>query len=143
MPIPKSVTKTTKEGVQFTSSVERVEYTIHELTRAALRDSGKYIAKLARAKIKKRTGRLTKNLQYFVKSKTPQPELQIGFKPGGFYGIFQELGSEKEPKIGAIRNTTYENINTVIEIQSKYLSALEDEAKALSLIDENDEGGDE
>lgn len=142
MGVPKSVVKINKNGVHFTSSVDKVSYTIHELTRAALRDSGKFIAKLARAKMKKVTGRAAKNLQYFVKSRQPTPSLEIGFKPKGFYGSFQELGTEKTPKLGILKSTVEQNIPMIIQMQSQYLSALEDEAKALSLLDENDEGGD-
>ena len=43
MPLPPSVTRTTKDGVQITSSVDRCSYTIRELTRAALRDVGKFV----------------------------------------------------------------------------------------------------
>lgn len=26
------------------------------------------------------------------------PDLQVGFKPGGFYGLYQEIGTSKAPK---------------------------------------------
>ena len=38
MPIPPSVTKMKNGNVEFTSNVDRVNYTLDELTRAALRD---------------------------------------------------------------------------------------------------------
>lgn len=138
--VPKSVTKySNKNGVTFISSVDRVQYTIEELTRAALKDVGKFIARETRKKIKKQTGRLAKNTQYWVRKKSL--DLQIGFKPGGFYGGFQELGTEKTPKVGALSNSVHENIAMITRIESQYLSALEDEAKALALIDENEEVG--
>ena len=43
MSAPKSVVKIDKNGVKYTSDVEFCEYSIKELTRAALRDVGKFI----------------------------------------------------------------------------------------------------
>ena len=64
MPAPKSVTKIkTKNGnvsVEYTTDVDAAAYYMHELTRAALRDVGKYVAKVYRtayySHFKKRTG---------------------------------------------------------------------------------------
>ena len=50
MPIPKSVTKIKKGNVEFISNVDRVQYTLTELTRAALRDVGKFICNVFRTK---------------------------------------------------------------------------------------------
>ena len=36
MPLPKSVTKIKKDGIEFVSNVDRAQYTIQELSRAAL-----------------------------------------------------------------------------------------------------------
>lgn len=149
MPVPKSITKIDKEGhVTYTSSVEKVEYTIQELTRAALRDVGKFVCKIFRtcyyAKHKKHTGRVGKYTQYWVKSKQPTPELQVGIKPNGFYGGFQELGTSKQPKEALLTHAVQDNIAQIREIESQYLSYLEDEVKALSKINEEDyEGGGE
>lgn len=139
MSIPKSVVKIKKDGVEFTSNVDRVSYTIRELTRAALRDVGKLVCKRTRQKIKRRTGRLSKNIQYWVRKK--EGDLLVGFKPGGFYGGFQELGTEKQPKVGALSNAVKENINTIRDIEGKYLSAIENEQKALRLIEEEEYTG--
>lgn len=139
MSLPKSVVKIKKDGVEFTSNVDRVSYTIRELTRAALRDVGKLVCKRTRQQIKRRTGRLSKNIQYWVRKK--EGDLLVGFKPGGFYGGFQELGTEKQPKVGALSNTVKENINTIRDIEGKYLSAIEDEQKALRLIEEEEYTG--
>ena len=67
----------------------------------------------------------------------------MGFKPGGWYGIFQELGTESQPKIGALYNATAENLQLIREIEGKYLSAIEDENAALALIDEEEELSDD
>lgn len=139
MSIPKSVVKIKKDGVEFVSNVDRASYTIRELTRAALRDVGKLVCKRTRQKIKRRTGRLSKNTQYWVRKK--EGDLLVGFKPGGFYGGFQELGTEKQPKVGALYNAVKENINTIRDIEGKYLSAIEDEQKALRLIEEEEYTG--
>lgn len=147
MAIPKSVTKTNKDGsVVYTQSVDRVNYTIRELTRAALRDVGKFVCKQFRqsyyATFKRKSGRVGKYSQYWVKHKQKEIELQVGIKPNAFYGGYQEIGSSKTTKRALLTNAVKDNIATIVEIESQYLSALEDEAKALSLISEEDyEGG--
>ena len=45
MSVPRSVTRTTKDGVKIISSVDRCQYTIYELSRAALRDVGKFLVR--------------------------------------------------------------------------------------------------
>ena len=147
MALPKSITTVSKDGsVTYTQSVDRVNYTIRELTRAALRDVGKYVCKQFRnayyAKFKKHSGRVGKAAQYWVKYKQKDIELQVGIKPNGFYGGYQELGTSKTPKHALLTHAVQDNIATIVEIESQYLSALEDEAKALALISEADyEGG--
>lgn len=143
MSVPKSVTKFTKEGVEFTSSVDKVNYTIQELSRAALRDVGKYVCrtfrKLFYAEFKRKTGRVGKYTQYWVrKNNGDMPDLQVGLKPFAFYGAFQEYGTSSIKKHGFLTNAVYDNIDTIIKIESQYLSALEDEAEALSIIDEEE-----
>lgn len=139
MPLPKSVIKINRDGIEYTSSVDRVNYTIQELTRAALRDVGKYICRRTRQQIKRRTGRLAKNIQYWVRKK--EGDLQVGFKPGGFYGMFQELGTESIPKQAALYNTVKDNIRIIRDIEAQYLSAVEDEQRAMALIDEGEYQG--
>lgn len=130
MSLPKAV-KITKNGVEIISNVDRIQYTLKELERAALRDVGKLVCKRTRQKIKRRTWRLAKNTQYWVRSKQEVPDLQVGFKPGGFYGLYQELGTDisdkrkgKIKKIGALSNATQENIKDIIKIEQQYLSAV-------------------
>ena len=147
MAIPKSVMKVSKDGkVIYTQSVDRVNYTIRELTRAALRDVGKFVCKQFRnsyyATFKKHSGRVGKFTQYWVKHKQKNVELEVGIKPNAFYGGYQELGSSKTTKHAILTHAVQDNIATIVEIESKYLSALEDEATALSLISEEEyEGG--
>lgn len=148
--MPKSVVKFDKDGVKYVSSVDKAQYTIYELSRAALRDVGKFVMRTFRKsyyqEFKRRTGRVGKNAQYWCKANPryqKNPELEVGLKPGGFYGIFQEIGSSKQPKSALLKRSVEENIPEIIKIQSQYLSSLEDEAKALSLIDEGDYQGGE
>lgn len=139
MPLPKSV-KFKKNGVEFLSNCARLQYTIKEMTRAALRDTGKYICRETRKKIRRRTGRLAKNTQYWVRSRQETPDLQVGFKPGGFYGLFQEIGTESEPKIAALASSTEDNIATIRKIQHEYLSGVGTES-AEQMIDEGEYSG--
>ena len=136
MAVPKSTIKMrTKQGksvVEFEDHADWVNYTIQELVHAALRDTGKYIVRVTKKKVRKRTGRLLKNIQYWTRKK--EGNLQVGFKPGGWYGMYQELGSEKQPKIGALASSVEENIDTIRSIQAQYLSALNNESKAMSMI---------
>lgn len=146
MPIPKSVVKFDKDGVKYVSSVERTQYTMNELIRAALRDVGKFVTKTFRKEyygiFKKKKGNVGKFTQYWVRSKQDTPDLQVGLKPNAFYGGFQELGSSKTTKLGLLSKSVQDNISEIIKIESQYLSALEDEAKALALINEEEyEGG--
>lgn len=139
MALPRSVVKIRRDGVEFVSNVDRASYTLQELTRAALRDVGKLVCKRTRQQISRRTGRLAKNTQYWVRKQ--ETDLQVGFKPGGFYGGFQELGTEKQPKVGALYNAVKDNIKTIRDIEGKYLSAIEDEQRARSIIDEGEYNG--
>lgn len=123
MSLPKAV-KITKDGVEIISNVDRIQYTLKELERAALRDVGKLVCKRTRQKIKRRSGRLAKNTQYWVRSKQEVPDLQVGFKPGGFYGLYQEIGTNKYPKIGALSDAAESNIKDIIKIEQQYLSAV-------------------
>lgn len=149
MSVPPSVTKISKDGVEFTSSVDRCSYTMKELCRAALRDVGKYVCKRFRGLFYEHFKRITWNVgrytQYWVKHKYEKyPVLQVGLKPNAFYGGYQELGSSKQAKLGLLTHAVQDNIDQIIKIESQYLSALEDEAEAFSLIREEDyEGGGE
>ena len=147
--LPKSVTKIKKDGVVFTSNVDRARYTIQELTRAALRDVAKLIRKRAIAKLKKLPGlsksrRPARALEYWLRKQ--EGDLQIGFgntkkgKSGDtWYAIQQELGTHNQPKRGILRDTVFENIDMIREIQGKYLSAVENENRAKRLIDEGEQ----
>lgn len=150
MPMPKSVMKINRKGVQFTSNVDAAKYTIRELSRAALKDVARFLKYEIVKEMKstlpgmKKSRRPAKAIQSWVRNR--ETDLQIGFgntKKGlsgeTWYGILQEIGGQGHTKKGIIRNIVYANIPKIVEIESKYLSALEDEARALSLIDEKEE----
>lgn len=146
MGVPQSVVKIDKDGVQYVSSVDRTQYTIRELTRAALRDVGKFVCKAFvksyYAAHPKKSGRVGKATQYWVKHKQETPELQVGIKANGWYGGYQEFGTSRQQKEGLLAKAVEDNIAEIVKIESQYLSSLEDEAGALSMIDEAEfEGG--
>lgn len=151
MSAPKSVTKINKDGVYFESNVDWCEYSIKELCRAALKDVGKFVRREFKknyySRFKKHTGKGPKAVKYTVYSSenTQYPRIDIGLpqsSPGrtveGFYSFFQEVGTSKQPKLGILTNTVESNIATIVKIESQYLSALQDEADALALIDEKE-----
>lgn len=144
MSVPKSVVKIKKGNIEYISSVDRVQYTLAELSRAALRDVGKLICNRFRnmyyGVFKRKKGKVGKYTQYWVRRK--ECDLQVGLKAFAFYGGFQELGSSKSKKYGLLSKVVNESIPEIVEIESKYLSSLEDEAAALSMIEEKEfEGG--
>lgn len=137
MAIPKSVVKFSKNGVEYVSNVDACQYTIRELTRAALRDVGKFLVREINKKAQTLPG-MKKNRR--VRGKTSafgywarkqECDLQIGVKHGTWYGEQQELGTKNQPKRAIMRDTTYDNIQKIIEIESKYLSGLTNEAERL------------
>lgn len=158
MGVPKSVVRFKKNNVEYVSSCDRCQYTIKELTRAAMRDVGKYIVRLCNSEAmtlhggglrkSKRVRGKTSIFEYWARKGECDLQIGMGNNQKGtsgetWYGIDQELGQHGQPKRGILRNTVYNNIPKIVEIESQYLSALEDEAKALSLIDENLEVGNE
>ena len=154
MSVPKSVvrfkTKQGKTTIEYTSSVDRASYTILELTRAAMRDVGKFLARTANSEAMKLKGLkksrrvrgLTSTFRWKVPwAKSGLPHLEVGVTHSTWYGVEQEMGSSKMPKRGILRNAAHDNIAKIVEIESQYLSALEDEARALSLINEGEMSG--
>lgn len=138
--MPKSVTKVTKDGITFVSNVDKAQYTIDELTRAALRDVAKLIRKRMVDKLRalpgmKRNRRVYRSTQYWVRKW--ESDLQIGFKHNAWYGAKSELGAEGQPARGILRDTVFENIDEIRKIQSQYLSAITTDS-AGSLIDESE-----
>ena len=141
MSMPKSVTKIKKDGIEFISNVDRANYTIQELSRAALKDVAKFVRKRMVQKLKKlpgmkRSKRIYNSTQYWVRKR--ETDLQIGFKHDTWYGVQQELGDRNQPARHILRGTVMENIDEIRKIEGQYLSAIEDENKALAMIDEKE-----
>lgn len=156
MAAPKSVTKINKDGVYFESNVDWCNYAVNELCRAALKDVGRFVRRRFKDEyysvFKKHTGRGPKAVKYtvFSSASTRFPRIDIGLphsSPGnavpGFYSFFQEVGTSKQPRLGILTKTVEGNVATIVKIESQYLTALEDEAEALSLIDEKEESSEE
>lgn len=152
MAIP-SPMKFKKDGVEFTSSVDRCNYTIRELTRAALRDVGRYVVRQCTRKARRLDGLghtryIQKRFQFWVRKQ--EGDLQVGIhnvmknkNPGEtWYGMDQELGLNGQPKRAFLHDSVYENIRTIRDIEAQYLSAIEDEQRALALINEEETFGD-
>lgn len=137
MAIPSPV-KITKNGVEYISQVDRAQYTLKQLVHAANKDVGKLITKRTREKINKRTGRGRKFTQYWARK---DGSLQVGYKPPAFYLGFSELGTGKKQKIAQLSNTVQEQIDEIRKIQGAYIKSIEDENKALGLINESEEQG--
>ena len=147
MSVPKSVVKVKKNGVEYTSNVDACEYYIYELNRAALRDVAKFVRSKWRIALydqfERHTGRAGGVVKSIVLARkdTKYPRVEMGLKkgkPNGFYGFYQEFGTSKTPRYGILSDTVENNVAKIVEIESKYLSALEDEAAALALINEGE-----
>lgn len=146
MPMPPSVTRINRDGVEFVSSVDRVKYTLEELQRAALRDSAKLLRRRMIDKLRKlpgmrRSRRIYNSTQYWVRKR--ETDLQIGFKHDSWYGARSELGDQGQPARHILRGTVMEHVDDIRIIQGKYLSAIEDENRARGLIDEEEMTGDD
>ena len=150
MAVP-SVTKITKNGVEFTSSVDKANYYIEELTRAAMKDVGRYVTRLCASEVKgiskylRKMRYASRRYQFWVRKK--ENDLILGIENtkyganSAWWADQAELGTNKQPKRGILRNTVYNNIDKIREIEAQYLSAIEDEIRAKSLINEEEEQG--
>ena len=150
MSVPKSVVRFRKGNVEYTSNVDFACYTIVELSRAAMRDVGKFIARTANEqamklkglkKSRRVRGRTSTFLYKVPWAASGLPHLEVGVTHDTWYGVAQEMGTSKQPKRSILRKSAQDNIAKIIEIESKYLSALESEARALALIDEGEYKG--
>lgn len=148
MPVPKSVVKFNRNGVEYVSSVDRVNYTINELTRRALMDVGRFVLREVAKKVRginkftRKSRYAPKRYQMWVLKK--ENELVLGVentKKGAktaWWADQSELGTNGQPKRGILYETVRDNIDKIREIEGQYLSAIEDENKAFALINEND-----
>lgn len=148
MPLPKSVTKISRNGVEFVESVDRANYLITELTRAAMKDVARYVLKIVRANVRAISNQTRKmryaplRYQYWVRKQ--ECDLQLGIENTKFgadtawWADQAELGTGNQPKRGFLRSAVYDNIDMIRKIEAQYLSAIEDELNAQSMIDEEE-----
>ena len=145
MPLPKGA-KITKNNVEFVNNIDVVNYTLKELIRAALRDTGKFICSRFRqsyySHFKRRKGKVGRYIQYWVRSKQETPDLLVGIKPNAFYGGFEEFGSSKTPRLGLLKSTVQDNIDTIKDLQAQYLSALSQDSPTIQENGDYEGGGD-
>ena len=137
MAIPSAI-KMNKNGVQYINQVDRTKYLLKELVHAANKDVGKLVTREAKKSIEKNTGRGRKNTQYWARK---DGSLQVGYKPGGFYVGFQEMGTSKQVKKEHLRGAVLNNKKKKKKIQGTYIKSIEDENKAKGIIDESEEMG--
>ena len=161
MSVPKSVTKVytskNKYGqVEFTNNVDRVNYTIEELTRAALRDVGKVLIPKIREATPKKTGLLSKSWQKWVKKVKGDGhvELDIGVytskqakKKGQSYAHHAHLillGHYTVDRKRFIPGNNFfyqvvaDNLSLIRDTEAQYLSAIEDEQNAIRIAEQED-----
>lgn len=140
-----------KTEVTYESNLDASEYYLFELTRAALRDVGKFVCKkfleAYYQHFEKHRGRGGRGTKYKVWSSkaTQYPRVQIGLaNMNGFYGMFQEFGTSdsRVPKLGLLTKAVQDNVAEIVKIESQYLSGLSGEAARLNAqIEENDYEG--
>lgn len=137
--------------ITFNNNVDHVNYTIDQLIMSANKDVGVYLAKLCNAEARKlfkgvnKTRRIGSRytvaaFQFWARKYTK--DLQVGIKHDTWYGTEQELGSAKMVKHGVLRNTVYDNLDKIKQIQAQYLTALSNEKEAESLAKEADSKAD-
>ena len=148
MGLPPSVTKISKNGVTFTESVDRANYLITELTRAAMKDVARYVLRIVRANVRGINAQTKKmryaplRYQYWVRKK--ECDLQLGIEntargaESAWWADQAELGTGNQPKRGFLRAAVYDNIQMIRQIEAQYLSAIEDELSAAAMVDEEE-----
>lgn len=137
---PKTVVKVTRNGVEFTSNIDRTIYTLNELQTQANYDVSRFLIRRMKESARKSPSmkKLPKNrfkaiFQYWMRK--IEKDILIGIKANTWYGVQQELGTKNQPKRAILRNTVFENIDDIRRIQGQYLSAIENENVALGLIE--------
>ncbi|MGJ9381805.1 hypothetical protein [Salipaludibacillus sp. CF4.18] len=140
--IPNPV-RTRKDGVEIVSSVDKAQFTLHELIRAANRATGAHLRRKMLKEARKMPGmrrnrRLGKAFQYWARRR--ETDLVIGSKHNTWYGADQELGTSSQPKRGIIRSTVMAETENIRKIQGQFISAIEDDNRARAAIDTDNEG---
>lgn len=142
MAIPSPI-KIKKGGVEYISRVDRTKYLLSELTRAALKDVGKFVRRVQLDMVRQLPGfrrgkRPLRAFQFWVRKR--DMDLWVGIKHNTWYGVMQELGTRNQPKREILKRSVMENVDTIRLIEGQYLSSIEDENKAIGLISEDEYG---
>jgi len=154
-PATKIKHKQGKTEVTLISNVDRVNYTIEELTKAALRDVGKVLKVYIKERTPVKTGLLQKSWQHWVKKErtTGEIKLQLGVysakqakkKNQGYahHAHLVLLGHATVnggfvPGNNFFYDVVKENLGLVRDIEGQYLSAIEDEQTAIRLAEEEE-----
>lgn len=148
---PKSSLKFKKDGVEYTDSVDRANYYISELTRAAMRDVGRLVTRECAKRVRGISKQMAKakwapkRYQFWVRKR--ENDLIVGIEntkygaETAWWADQAELGTNNQPKRGILRGSVYDNIDQIRVIEAQYLSAIEDELRADALIDEDETEG--
>jgi len=153
-PGPKTATKyKSKTGeVTLLNNVDRCEYTIEQLTKAALRDVSKVLIAFIKDATPVRTGLLRDSWQKWVKKSNKNGEISLSL------GVYTAAHAKKKGKkyahhahlvlLGhATRNGGFvegnnffyqvvaDNMNLIRDIEGQYLSAIEDEQNAIAIAE--------
>ena len=159
MAIP-SPMKFKKDGVEFTSSVDRCNYTIRELTRRAMLDVGRYVTYNVRKNLRSifpftKSHRASERYQYWVLKKenqlilgvenlkkgaktawwADQLEMDSFLRPDG--GVSQ--GSANSPRRHLLETFVKSHIDKIVEIESQYLKTINNESAAVALAKATEE----
>lgn len=147
MAVP-STLKFKKGDIVYESNVDRANYLIEELTRAALKDVGRLIMRECSKQVKainaytKKSKYAARRYQMWVRKK--ENYLDVGIENTKFgaesawWADQAELGTHNQPKRGILRSAVYNNIDKIRQIEAHYLSAVEDDLKAEKMIDEDE-----
>lgn len=133
--MPKSVVKVKADGVEYISNVDAVNYTLNELSRAALRDVGKFLRKRMKQVVAVKSGATKKSIATWVrKSADGTPRLQIGVYdrtrakkkglPYAFWAFMLEFGTSKIAAQPFMKPTVFDNIDEIRKIEAQYLSGI-------------------
>lgn len=137
--MPRAV-RTTRNGVEFISNVDRTQFTMKRLQSAALSNVASLLRKkiLEKAKLRPNMKRSKRNAQAFQYwNRKREGDLQIGIKHNTWYGVQQELGTRNQPKKAILMNTVIENMDDIRRIMGIYIASIEDQNKADGLIRED------
>jgi len=141
MALPKSRVRYQKSGITFIDNTEAVEWTMTQLTRAALRDVSIFVRKTFKTsyyshfnKITGDAGKATKG-KIWATDRTLYPRVDIGLKTGkakGFYAYYQEFGTSAKrprghstPKLGLLQHSVKDNTTMISSIMAQYLGELD------------------